>query len=156
MGRRECVCKRRALVVPVCVLCRVVQCVGSWMKDAFERMVRACGLMHSRLVETCSRSSGGSPSSTLSHGSPCRLWLLQVLHDLHPVTLPVLCEQCVLRPHRQAQRQAHACGSACQAGGPGRRDPMPRQHHGTQHSCQAEGGHFVKYYYYYYFTSINP
>ena len=44
MGRRECVCKRRALVVPVCVLCRVVQCVGSWMKDAFERMVRACGL----------------------------------------------------------------------------------------------------------------
>ena len=45
------------------------------------------------------------------------MWLLQVLHDLHPVTLPVLCEQCVLRPHRQAQRRAHACGSACQAGG---------------------------------------
>ena len=44
MGRRECVCKRRALVVPVCVLCRVVQCVGSWTKDAFERVVRECGL----------------------------------------------------------------------------------------------------------------
>ena len=44
MGRRECMCKRRALVVRVRVLCRVVQCVGAWMKDAFERFVRACGL----------------------------------------------------------------------------------------------------------------